>query len=470
DLEGALWLEQFLAKYPHTIVVVSHDRDVLNTSVNAILHLDRLKLTLYAGGYDAFEAARRERQRLDLKLMKKQEDARRHIESFVDRFRAKASKARQAQSRIKALEKMQPIAAAIDDDIVPFSFPAPERLLASPLVRLESAAVGYEPETPVLSDVSLRLDHDDRIGLLGMNGNGKSTFAKLVAGRLAPQEGARYASKKMVVGFFAQHQMDELDPSKSPYDIIRELMPDATEAQRRARLGAIGFGAAKADTVCAKLSGGEKARMLFAIATFHEPHLLILDEPTNHLDVDSRAALVNAINAYAGAVILISHDRHLLEACAERLWHVHDGTVVPYEDDLEAYRRACLSERSGRRARRKKDRAEPSSPASRSGTGEKPVDDQDTAASKSERRRVAAEAREQVSDLRKAIRAHERELEKISAALEKIDERLSEDDLFARAPEKAAELARKRARLVEQRELREAAWLSASEKLENAAA
>ncbi|MEL7542815.1 MAG: ABC-F family ATP-binding cassette domain-containing protein [Pseudomonadota bacterium] len=460
DLEGALWLEQFLAKYPHTIVIVSHDRDLLNTSVNAILHLDQHKLTLYTGGYDAFEATRRERQRLDLKMQKKQEDARKHMQGFVDRFRAQANKARQAQSRIKALERMKPIAAQIENQVTPFSFPDPEKILASPLVRMEDVDVGYEEGNPVLRDISTRLDHDDRIGLLGTNGNGKSTFAKLVSGRLDPMEGKRYASKKMIVGYFAQHQMDELDERKSPYDLIAELMPENTEAQKRAKLGALGFGADKADTKCEKLSGGEKARMLFALATFHKPHLLILDEPTNHLDVDSRESLIHAVNAYSGAVILISHDRHLLEACAERLWIVRDGAVTSFDDDLEAYRRICLAERGGRKPGKGK-----KSVADDAG-GDAPA--QDTR-SKAERRRAAAEAREQLSKLRKDVRRYEREMETLASELETLDAKLGDESLYEDAPEKAADLAKERARIVASQKASEEAWLKASELLEAAA-
>jgi ATP-binding cassette, subfamily F, member 3 len=350
DLEGVMWLENFLRSYPHTVILVSHDRDILNSSVDAILHLENRKLTLYSGGYDRFEDTRREQQRLQLKLRKKQDEMRRHMEAFVDRFRAQANKARQAQSRLKALAKMQPIAAAVEESVVPFGFPSPERALANPLIRIENGAVGYDPDTPVLRDLDLRLDADDRIALLGANGNGKSTLAKLLAGRLAPCAGHRRASKKMETGFFAQHQMDDLDPAKSPYDYVAALMEDATEAQKRAKLGQLGFGADKADTKCENLSGGEKARLLMALAAFGAPHLLILDEPTNHLDVDSREALIRALNEYEGAVVLISHDRHLVEACADRLWLVAGGTAAPYDGDIASYRAQVTGPKSSNRA------------------------------------------------------------------------------------------------------------------------
>src|SRR5262245_3542403 len=347
DLEGTLWLEEYLSDYPHTVLIVSHDRELLNRSVTSILHLAQGRLTLYTGGYDRFEEARREKQRLDLKLKKKQDDERRHIEAFITRFKAKASKAAQAQSRVKALARMQPIAEQIEERVVPFSFPSPAKAFASPLVRLEGAAVGYVDDQPVLQDLDLRLDADDRVGLLGANGNGKSTFAKLISGRMVPMAGRRYASDKMVVGYFAQHQMDDLPAGMTPYQHMLDLMPEATEAQRRARLGTLGFGVAKADTRAENLSGGEKARLLFALATFHGAHLLILDEPTNHLDVDAREALVRALNDYEGAVILITHDRHLIEACADRLWIVRDATVRAYDGDVDRYRAECLAERGG---------------------------------------------------------------------------------------------------------------------------
>jgi ATP-binding cassette subfamily F protein 3 len=452
DLEGTLWLEDYLRSYPHTVLIVSHDRELLNRSVTSILHLQQGKLTLYSGGYDTFEETRREKQRLDLKLKKKQDDERRHIESFILRFKAKASKARQAQSRVKALARMQPIAEQIEERVVPFRFPNPVKPFASPLVRLEGAAAGYEPGRPVLRGLDLRLDADDRIGLLGANGNGKSTLAKLIAGRLAPMAGRRYGSDKIGVGYFAQHQMDDLPPRKTPYEHMLDLMPDATEAQRRARLGALGFGVDKADTRAENLSGGEKARLLFALATFHGPHLLILDEPTNHLDVDSREALVRALNDYEGAVILISHDRHLMDASADRLWLVRDGTVRPYDGDMDSYRAECLAERRAL-----------DSPKARSGNGGAARPKPQAA------RRQAAEQRAALAPLKREVAKAEAEIERLGREIEAIEAVLADAQLYTRDPARAQALARERGELLRAREKAEAAWLAASEAYEAAA-
>jgi ATP-binding cassette subfamily F protein 3 len=450
DLEGTMWLESYLESYPHTVIVVSHDRDLLNSVVDAILHLERGKLTLYAGGYDAFEEARREKQRLDLKLRKKQDDERRRIEAFIARFKAKATKAAQAQSRVKALAKMQPIAAQVEDRVVPFALPSPAKTLASPLIRLENASTGYAAGAPVLERLNLRIDHDDRIALLGQNGNGKSTFAKLISGRLAPLSGEVFRVGKIVVGYFAQHQLEDLDPQASPYDYIGRLLPEATEAQKRARLGAFGFGIEKADTKCANLSGGEKARLLLALTTFHAPHLLILDEPTNHLDIDSREALIQALAEYEGAVILITHDRHLVEACADRLWIVRGGTVKPYDGDMEGYRAELLAERSSRAARTRRTGAAPPTP------------------SRADQRREAAQRRAGLAPLRKAALAEEKAMERLSAEIAKLDASLADPELYASDPAKAQRLSADRGRLAKDLAAAEDRWLAATVAYEQA--
>src|SRR5499427_857569 len=339
DLEATLWLQERVARYPRTVIVISHDRDLLDDAVDWILHLERGKLALYRGGYSAFERQRRERQALDLKLAKKQEAERKRLTAFVDRFRAKATKARQAQSRLKLLAKLEPIAAVVAEEVRPIEIPAPAKPLSPPIIALDDVAVGYEPGRPVLRRLTLRIDDDDRIALLGANGNGKSTLGKLIAGRLAPMSGEVTRPPKLEVGYFAQHQLDELHEDEGAYGHLRRLMPDAPESRVRARAGAVGFSGAMADTPAGELSGGEKARLLLGLATFGGPHLVVLDEPTNHLDIDSRAALIAAINDYPGAVILVSHDRYLLEACADRLLLVANGEVAPFDGDLDDYRR-----------------------------------------------------------------------------------------------------------------------------------
>jgi len=457
DLEGTLWLETYLRHYPHTVLIVSHDRDLLNSAAQSILHLHEHRLTLYSGGYDTFEETRREQQRLQSKLAKKQEDERKRIEAFVTRFKAKATKARQAQSRVKALARMKPIAASVDDRVPPFSFPAPARQLASPLIKLDGAAVGYDDASPVLSRLNLRVDNDDRIALLGQNGNGKSTFAKLLAGRLPVMAGDLVTAAKLKVGFFAQHQLDDLNELATPYDYIAKLMPEATEAGKRARLGTFGFGIDKADTTCANLSGGEKARLLLALTTFHAPHLLILDEPTNHLDVDSREALIHALNDFEGAVVVISHDRHLIEATVDRLWRVEGGSVAPYDGDIETYRKELLQ------GPPRDDAGRGSTPGKNGRYNSDGVEPKDKAA----QRRQAAEERARLAPLRKAVQAAEKQIEAIQRDIAKIDGVLSDPDVFQTNPDKARDAAHKRGLLTKKLAEAEEAWLEASGDLED---
>src|SRR6266496_2663783 len=343
DLEGTLWLEDHLANYPRTVIVISHDRDLLDTSVDQILHLDRGKLTLYKGTYSSFEEQRATREMLDAKHAKRQAEERKRLQAFVDRFKAKASKARQAQSRVKMLERMKPVTALVTQDVREISFPTPEKMLSPPIIAVDDVSVGYDPKIPVLNRVTLRIDTDDRIALLGANGNGKSTLVKLLAGKLPPFSGQVTRAEKLSVGYFAQHQVDELDIEGSPYTHVRKLMPDTPESKVRARVGAIGFSGKAGDTLVRSLSGGEKARLLLGLATFFGPNMIILDEPTNHLDIDSRAALAEAINEFPGAVIMVSHDRYLIEACADQLWVVADRAVTSFDGDLDDYRRMVLS-------------------------------------------------------------------------------------------------------------------------------
>ena len=452
DLEGTLWLQDHLAKYPKTMIVISHDRDLLDSSVDFILSLEHAKLTLWRGGYSAFEAARAERLLLDQKLAKKQDEKRKHMQAFVDRFRAKATKARQAQSRLKMLEKMETITVAVTSDVRPITFPKPDKLLSPPIIALDGVSVGYEPGHPVLSRLTLRVDPDDRIGLLGSNGNGKSTLVKLIADKLEPFGGSITRAQKLKIAYFAQHQLDELNENASAYDHVRALMPDAPEAAVRTRVGTIGFSGEAADTKVAKLSGGEKARLMLALATFDAPHLLILDEPTNHLDIDSRAALIEAIADYPGATILVSHDRHLLDACADRLLLVADGAVRPFDGDLDDYRRRVLSERNDDGKSAKNDKQK------------------DPRLTPEDARKLAAQKRENAKDLRQRVARAQTAIDKQTHAIAKLDEALADGTLFARDPGKAATFAKERAAAADALATAEEEWLAASEAYETAMA
>ncbi len=446
DLEGTLWLEDHLAHYPRTVIIISHDRDLLDTSVDQILHLDRGKLSLYKGTYSAFEEQRATRELLDAKHARRQADERKRLQAFVDRFKAKASKARQAQSRVKMLERMKPVTALVTQDVREISFPVPDKLLSPPIIAVDEAVVGYDPQSPVLKRVTLRVDEDDRIALLGANGNGKSTLVKLLAGKLQPFAGRVVRADKLSIGYFAQHQTDELDLDGSPYDHVRRLMQDAPETKIRARVGGIGFSGKAGDTLVRSLSGGEKARLLLGLATFYAPNMIILDEPTNHLDIDSRAALAEAINEYPGAVIMVSHDRYLIEACADQLWVVADHTVTPYDGDLEDYRRAVLSARGLRTNGR--DRVS----GQRDDSRDKP-------------RREKTERR---SPLKQKITAAEAEIERITGIIAKIDVALALPDLFKREPKQAAQLTKARASAADALRRAEEAWLEASSSYDNA--
>jgi ATP-binding cassette subfamily F protein 3 len=446
DLEGTLWLEDHLANYPRTVIVISHDRDLLDTSVDQILHLDRGKLTLYRGSYSSFQEQRAARELLDAKHARRQEAERKRLQAFVDRFKAKASKARQAQSRVKMLERMQPVAALVHEEVREINFPAPEKMLSPPIIAVDNASVGYDPAEPVLRRVTLRIDNDDRIALLGANGNGKSTLVKLLADRLKPFSGSVTRAEKLAIAYFAQHQLDELNEDASPYDHIRKLMPEAPEAKVRARAGAIGFSGKAADTKAASLSGGEKARLLLGLATFFGPNMIILDEPTNHLDIDSRAALAEAINEFPGAVIMVSHDRYLIEACADRLWVVADGAVTNFDGDLDEYRRNVLSARGARGPSR--DEAD----ATRNGRSEK------TERPKAEKR----------GSLKQRIANAEAEIARIGDIIAKIDAALALPDIFTRDPKQAAQLAKARANAASALERAEGEWLEASHQFDEA--
>ena len=455
DLEGTLWLETFVARYPYTVVVISHDRDVLNNAVSSIVHLEQKKLTFYRGDFDSFARQRAEKIELLQKQRAKQEDKRKHMEAFVARFRAKASKARQAQSRLKALERLGPLQAIVEDSVTPIVFPEPEKQPASPIIAMQSVSVGYEPGRPILSGLDLRIDTDDRIALLGQNGNGKSTFAKLLAERLNAGDGSITKAPGLKVGFFAQHQIDDLRPAESAVEHVRREMPEAPEAKVRARVAQMGLATEKMDTAAEKLSGGEKARLLMGLATLDAPHLLILDEPTNHLDIEARDSLIHALNDYPGAVILISHDRHIVEATVDRLWLVEQGTVKRFDGDLTDYKRLVLA-----KAR--------SSSSSEPETEELPQAPVVTGPTKAEQRKLAAERRDQLKPLKKKISQLEIQISRLQKTIAEVEARLADPAIYQKDPQAVAKLGKEKAEAERTLASVEEEWLALSEEHEAA--
>jgi ATP-binding cassette subfamily F protein 3 len=458
DLEARMWLEQFLAQYPGTLILVSHDRDLLNAVVEEIVHVDQGKLVMYRGGYDSFERTRAERLNLQAASMAKQAARRKHIQAFIDRFRYKASKARQAQSRIKMLERMGEIAPLAPEEEITFEFPDPEEL-APPIVTAENAAIGYAPGKPVLSRLSLRIDMDDRIALLGPNGNGKSTLLKLLARRLEPQAGSVRRPGKLRVGYFDQEQTQAFDLERTAYDHLAAARPDLPEAKVRAHLGRFGFSQDRANRKAGQLSGGERARLLFALVTRDAPHLLLLDEPTNHLDIEARDALVAALGAFAGAVILVSHDPRMVAATADRLWLVANGTCKPFDGDLDDYRRRLLDERRGAaRADAKKEKA----PAREQTSAKRDV-------SRADERRASAEARQKLKPLREAVAHAEKQVERLTRDKQALEAKLADPALYSGQPAEVTKLQRDLAHAIHALNAAEDAWLTAHEAYEDAA-
>jgi ATP-binding cassette subfamily F protein 3 len=445
DLESTLWLENFLKSYAGTVLVISHERDLLNNVVNTILHLERGKLTIYAGGYDSFERQRAERAAQLAAAQAAQDAQRARLQDYIARNSARASTAKQAQSRAKMLAKMQPIAALADDPSLSFDFPSPSEL-KPPLITLDMAAVGYAADTPVLRRLNLRIDPDDRIALLGRNGNGKTTLARLLAAQLPPMEGEIHASGKMRVGYFTQYQVEELHGDDTPLQHMSRAMTGKTPAAVRAQLGRFGFSGDKATTLVAKLSGGERARLALALITRDAPHLLILDEPTNHLDVDAREALVQALNGYDGAVILISHDRHMIELTADRLVLVEGGAATEYAGSIDDYIDFVLG-----RNQPKADAKPKTSKANR---------------------KADAKAREEARALKKAAAEAEATSARLAAECSAIDRAMF--DPTAADPQLAAlpmsELSRRRAKIAAELKAAEVRWLEAAEQLESIAA
>jgi ATP-binding cassette subfamily F protein 3 len=448
DLEGTLWLENYISRYRHTAIIISHDRDLLNSTANTIVHLENRKLTSYRGNYDQFARTRAEMSALQAKMKQRQDARRKHMQAFVDRFKAKASKARQAQSRLKALQKMGETTLTVDARVQPFMFPDPAREAASPIIDMKGVSVGYQPGQPVLKNLNLRIDTDDRIALLGANGNGKSTFAKLLAARLSPQSGTLTRADKLKVGMFAQHQLDDLMPKATPVDHLRKLMPDSPESTVRGKVAQMGLDSDKMDTRAELLSGGEKARLLLGLSTFDAPNILILDEPTNHLDIDSREALVLALNGFQGAVILISHDRHLIEASAERLWLVHAGDVSPFDGDLEDYRRLILSASDGNRG------------GTHTATAERGPNAR-------ERRQQAAARRAEFASVKKKIDQIEARIGQARQEMGQLDADLGNPDVL-RDSSRTVEISKRRREVEAAIETMEEEWLTLSTEYEEA--
>ncbi len=449
DLEAAMWLESHLRTYPNTLLMVSHDRRLLSHSVDAILHLFGNRLEMYTGGYDDFVRVRLARLALDSAVREKQAAERARMEAFVNRFRAKATKARQAQSRLKMLERMAPVAALPTEQRVSFRFPEPSPG-SSPLVRLDQAAAGYG-ETRVLDDLNLSIYAGDRIALLGANGNGKTTLARLIAGELSPMAGRVFSTSKLKVGYFAQNHLERLDPRMTPIDQLRLIMETAPVKDIRAWLGRFSLGEDKAEVPIVHLSGGEKTRLALALAVRERPNLLVLDEPTNHLDVDSRQSLIGALAEYSGAVVLVSHDRHLVEASADQLWRVSGGGVEAFFGDLDDYYDTVMSTR---RAARKEARAATREAAPKT--------------DRREQRREAATLRARLAPLKKAVAAAEADLEALQGELEAIERTLADPATYERDAGEVAPITRRQKELAGEIETAEERWLEAQDALEGA--
>ena len=444
DLEGTLWLEKYLATYPYTVFMISHDRDLLNKAVNAIVHLERGKMTFYKGNYDTFETTRRMQMELNNKSREKALDQVAHLQKFVDRFGASATKAKQAQARVKMIAKLKPPAAMFDEYAAPFTFPNPKKEPASPMLTFDNVSVGYGDKV-ILRQITNRIDPEDRIALVGVNGNGKSTFAKLLAGELQPMMGEMRRSRGVDIAYFAQHQMDSLKPEQTPLEHVIKLMPNDSEAKRRSRLAQMGMTTSRMDTKVNKLSGGERARLLLGLITFGGPGMLILDEPTNHLDIDSRDALVQALNDYTGAVLIISHDRHLIDATVDKLWIAQNGTIEEFDEDLDTYQRMLTSGKER-------------------GNGKSTPANTDKKAS----RQDGANRRAEVAPIRKSIKDAEQKLFRLKAELGKVDAFLADPKIYDGSPERVISLGKDKARFEAEIAKVEEAWLALSTQLEEA--
>ena len=444
DLEGTLWLEKYLATYPYTVFLISHDRDLLNKAVSSIVHLEHRKLTFYKGNYDTFEETRRMQMELNNKSREKTLDQIAHLQKFVDRFKAKATKAKQAQARVKMIEKLKPPEAMFDEHAAPFQFQQPKVDLPTPMITLDKVSTGYG-DTVILKNVTQRIDPDARIALIGVNGNGKSTFAKLLAGDIPVIEGQLKINKKLDIAHFAQHQMDKLKPEQTPLEHVTPLMPLDNEARRRSRLAQMGLTTSRMDTKAKNLSGGERARLLMGLITFSGPSMMILDEPTNHLDIDSRDALVYALNDYQGAVLIISHDRHLIEATCDTLWIAENGTIRELDEDLDSYQRSITSNKDAK-----------------SGNGGPGVND------RKQSRQEAAARRAELAPLKKKITDAENRMKRLKTEIDKIEAQLADPKVYDGPPDKLIALGKDKARFSSDLEALEESWLEFSAELEEA--
>lgn len=427
DFEAIIWLENYLINYPGTLIIISHDRDILNKTVTHIAHIDQRKLISYTGNYDQFEILRAQKMMGQQALYEKQQAQKNKMMEFVNRFRAKATKAKQAQSRLKAIEKMDMVDAIIAERSISFNFPAPDEL-SPPIISLYDVDVGYEPGKPVLRKLDLRIDMEDRIALLGANGNGKSTLIKLLSGKLAAMKGELNKSSKLRVGYFAQHQAEEMDMESTPYLTLKSMMKEDPEPKVRGLLGRFGFDKQKADTTIKELSGGEKARLLFCLMSYNAPHIMLLDEPTNHLDMDARQALIQALNNYSGCVILVSHDPHLVEAVADQLWVVKNASCNPFDGDVDAYRKMVVSERRKER---------------------------------SEAKKSSSVKKEKAPD-KKEVAKLEKQIEKLQVQKISLEEKMA-DNKVINAPDLLKELAREYDILQKELEIAEGKWIEYNE-------
>ncbi len=454
DIEAMMWLTEHLRKFRNTLLMVSHDRDLLNDVCDHIVHIDQQKLVPYTGNYDFFERTRAERLANDAAQQAKVAAQRKHMQAFVDRFKAKASKARQAQSRMKMIEKLGPVASVPIEERIAFNFPSPD-ILASPIETLDGVTVGYPDGPPILRNLDLRIDMDDRIALLGQNGNGKSTFIRVLSDRLQPREGRIKRTPKLRVGYFSQDQEESLDYEATPFDHMnRALGPGSGEAKVRAQLGRFGFSRDRANLKVGVLSGGEKTRLLLALATRNAPHMLLLDEPTNHLDMDARASLVDAINDFEGAVVLVSHDTHLVKMVADQLWVVANGNVVPFDGDIDDYQARLLRERSGRPAKE--------------GKGKKDKKEKKEKAASAPAPAPAPSEKVKRGPLKRALEAAEKSIATLTKQRNDIEAKLADPATYSGPPTVAAELQKEKLRLERELAHAEHEWMVAQEAFEAA--